>query len=113
MSLVRIRFERATLELPPFGSDMRLLDIHGCPMMGVLPALDDPLGTNSARIQDLMALQIDDFVSAVRGGGGPQVGPDMATKTIALVERCAAAIEVQRYPWEERRALPEGMGLPL
>lgn len=111
--LVRIRFENAILELPPFGSNVRLLDLQGVPLMGVMPQIQDPLGTNSAQMADLMALQIDDFVSATRGGQGPEVGPEMATKTIALVERCAEAIEVATYSWEKRKALPEGLSLPL
>lgn len=111
--LVRIHFENAIIELPPFGPNVRLLDREGQPLMGVLPQIEDPLGTNSAQMADLMALQIDNFVEAAQGGPGPEVGPEMATRTIALVERCADAIELATYPWETRTALPEGVSLPL
>jgi predicted dehydrogenase len=100
---VIIRFERATLVLPAFGSDVRLQDREGRPMAVVLPALDDPRATNSAQMADLMALQIDAFVMASRGEGGPEAGPEIATKAIALVERCASAITVESMPWQRRR----------
>lgn len=109
--MVRIQFENATLTLPPFGSDVRLFDRDGQPLMGLLPELMDPKGTNSARIEDLMSLQIDDFVGATRGAGGPEVGPEMATEAIALVERCAATIELSKHPWVQRTCLPDGMVL--
>lgn len=111
--LIRIRFERATLELPPFGSDVVLLDRDGYPMMGVLPNLDDRFGTNSTQMEDLMALQVDDFVTAVQSGRDPEVGPQMATETIRLVEQCAATIETVKYSWEARNAFPKGISLPV
>ena len=103
---VTIRFERAVLSLPPFGTDIRITDTDGRALMAAVPRLDDPKGTVSAQMADLMAMQIDDFVSASMGGPGPEVGPDMAAAAIALVERCAAAIEVNDPPWRLRNALP-------
>jgi predicted dehydrogenase len=107
--LVSIRFERAIVQLPPFGSDVRITDPEGRELMGAIPRLADPKGTISVQMADLMALQIDDFVGAAMNGSEPEVGPDMATAAIALVERCARAIEVSDFPWTLRRALPNGL----
>lgn len=103
---VIIRFERGLLELPAFGPNARLSAPDGQPLMSVAPRLDDPLATSSADIAELMSLQIKDFVTAARGGPGPEVGPEMATEAIRLVERCAAAIRVAEAPWRRHVALP-------
>lgn len=102
-----IRFERGVLELPAFGPNARLSTFDGRPLTTLAPNLDDPLATSSADLAELMSLQISDFVTAARGGPGPEVGPEMATEAIRLVERCAAAIRVAEPPWRRRVALPE------
>ena len=104
---VIIRFERGILTLPAFGSNVELRTTSGQRLMSVTPQLDDPLATNSVDIAELMSLQIQDFVTAARGGAGPEVGPEMATEAIRLVERCAAAIREAETPWRRPVALPE------
>ncbi len=104
--VVTIQFERGILQLPAFGTNVRLYDREGGSLMNVEPRIDDPRGTNSTNLGELMALQIDDFVSAAQSGPGPEVGPHMATKAIELVEQCSAAIELAELPWRRRLAMP-------
>jgi predicted dehydrogenase len=106
---VVIRFERGVLELPAFGANAKLSTPGGERLMGVTPLLDDPLATSSESMAELMSKQILDFVTAARGGPGPEVGPEMATEAIRLVERCAAAIRVAETPWRRHVAPHESV----
>lgn len=104
----RIVFERGTVTVPPFGPDI-LIETETGPLLSGMPKSYGNAAAPGAGIVELMAMQLEDFAAAVRGEKEPECGAATAAATIELVERCATAITVEREPWWDYRAIPDGM----
>lgn len=104
----QIKFEKGRITVPPFGPDIQVETNDG-PFFTAKPTRVGATAKEPG-LRELMALQLDDFAAAVRGEKAPVAGTDIATETIALVERCAAVIRLTDEPWWSHPVFPSGSG---
>ena len=100
-----IIFENGRIKVSPFGPRITIESNDG-PLFDGLPSIDK-FGTPTTDLGQLMAYQIDDFIAALVEKTPPETGAQIATKVVALVERCRAVATVSGETWWNHRVFDE------